>query len=193
MAAVALTPVAGFANREWHPAPAANQQVQHYVRHQALAHGIRPRAEWTAERGGVILKPLTSSRPAPAVLTRRGFFFAGATISHIPRTYDAASPRMMMGWSARRPHVRFLRFSTAVHNAGAFNLGRLLRHLVGIGTPRALQGRSGALLRLLLSLYRTLRPMLLAHASACTIAASRTTRSTPPFSEASERRFTTGC
>jgi transposase len=78
-------------------------------------------------------------------------------------------------------------------HAGAFNLGRLLRHLVGIGTPRALQGRSGALLRLLLSLYRTLRPMLLAHASACTITASRTTRSTSPFSEASERRFTTGC
>jgi len=46
-------------------------------------------------------------------------------------------------------------------HAGAFNLGRLLRHLVGIGTPRSLQGRSGRVLRLLLGLYRLLRPTLL--------------------------------
>jgi transposase len=48
-------------------------------------------------------------------------------------------------------------------HAGAFNLGRLLRHLVGVGTPRGLQGRSGRVLRLLLGLYRVLRPVLLIH------------------------------
>jgi transposase len=47
-------------------------------------------------------------------------------------------------------------------HAGAFNLGRLLRHLVGFGTPRSLQGRPGRILRALLTLYRTLRPLLIA-------------------------------
>lgn len=46
-------------------------------------------------------------------------------------------------------------------HAGAFNLGRLLRHLVGTGTPRGLQGRSGLCVRLFLSLYRALRPLLI--------------------------------
>ena len=43
-------------------------------------------------------------------------------------------------------------------HAGAFNLGRLLRHLVGFGTPRSLQGRSGRFLLTLLAVYRALRP-----------------------------------
>jgi hypothetical protein len=58
-------------------------------------------------------------------------------------------------------------------HADAFNLGQLLRHLVGIGTPKALQGRSGSVLRLLLSVYRVLRPVLLVYAPS--------------------RGFTTGC
>jgi transposase len=47
-------------------------------------------------------------------------------------------------------------------HAGAFNLGRLLRHLVGFGTPRGLQGRSGRFLLTLLAVYRALRPLLIA-------------------------------
>lgn len=47
-------------------------------------------------------------------------------------------------------------------HAGAFNLGRLLRHLVGFGTPRGLQGRPGRFVRALLALYRALRPPLIA-------------------------------
>jgi transposase len=47
-------------------------------------------------------------------------------------------------------------------HAGAFNLGRLLRHLVGFGTPRSLQGRSGRFLLTLLAVYRALRPLLIA-------------------------------
>ena len=46
-------------------------------------------------------------------------------------------------------------------HAGAFNLGRLLRHLVGFGTPRSLQGRSGRFLLTLLAVYRALRPLLI--------------------------------
>ena len=78
-------------------------------------------------------------------------------------------------------------------HAGGFNLGRLLRHTGGIGTPRSLQGRTGLLLRLLLSLYRALRPMLLVHTPACDHAALRSGRPTLPFTRTSERSFTTGC
>jgi len=47
-------------------------------------------------------------------------------------------------------------------HASAFNLGRLLRQMVGIGTPRGLQGRAGLVLPTLLRLYRALRPLLVA-------------------------------
>lgn len=43
---------------------------------------------------------------------------------------------------------------------GAFNLGLLLRHRFGSGTPRGLQGRPGRFLTLLLKLYRALRPTI---------------------------------
>jgi transposase len=45
----------------------------------------------------------------------------------------------------------------------AFNLGLLLRHRFGSGTPRGLQGRPGRVLALLLKLYRALRPTITAH------------------------------
>jgi len=116
-AAVALAPIARLADRERHPAPAAQQQVQNDLHHQALAHVIRPREEWTGERGGAILLPLTSYPSCPGGSNPPGLLsFAGATIPHINRTDDAASPRMMMGGrSVGRPHVRIPRFSTAVH------------------------------------------------------------------------------
>ena len=47
-------------------------------------------------------------------------------------------------------------------HAGAFNLSRLLRKLIGVGTPRGLQGRSGRIRRALLGLYRALRPLPIA-------------------------------
>ena len=54
-AAVALASIARLADRERHPAPAAQQQVENDLHHQALAHDIRPHAKWTADRGGAIL------------------------------------------------------------------------------------------------------------------------------------------
>ena len=90
-----------------------------------------------------------------------------------------------------RGHTNILK-RLLIH-AGGFNLGRLLRHLFGIGTPRGLQGRSGRVLRLLLSLYRALRPVLLAHEHERTHAAPRSARLTMPSPVTSERPFTTGC
>jgi len=55
-----------------------------------------------------------------------------------------------------RGHTNILK-RLLIH-AGAFNLGRLLRETLGVGTPRAFQGRSGRILRLLLRLYRACRP-----------------------------------
>ena len=78
-------------------------------------------------------------------------------------------------------------------HAGGFNLGRLLRHLVGFGTPRGLQGRRGRLLRLLLNLYRLLRPASLALGPLHGHASLRTPRPLPLFPATPKRPFTTGC
>jgi len=62
----------------------------------------------------------------------------------------------------RRTHLRGHQniLKRVLIHAGAFNLGRLLRRLLGLGTPRGLQGRPGLVLRLLLCLYRVCRPFL---------------------------------
>ena len=41
---------------------------------------------------------------------------------------------------------------------GGFNLGRLMRSLVGIGTPRGLQGRRAAVLTVVSALWTRLEP-----------------------------------
>ena len=38
-------------------------------------------------------------------------------------------------------------------HAGGFNLGLLMRHLIGVGTPRGLQGRLAAILALIVTLW----------------------------------------
>jgi transposase len=78
-------------------------------------------------------------------------------------------------------------------HASAFNLGRLLRDQLGIGTPRALQGRRSRLLRLLLRLYRFLRPVLLMRKSTRVNAGPRGARSTLPFTATPKWPFATGC
>jgi transposase len=78
-------------------------------------------------------------------------------------------------------------------HASAFNLGRLLRDRFGIGTPRALQGRRSRLLRLLLRLYRLLRPLMLVHKSTRAHAGPRSSRSSQPFTATPKWPFATGC
>jgi transposase len=78
-------------------------------------------------------------------------------------------------------------------HAGAYNLGRLLRQLVGFGTPRGLQGRSGRFLLTLLAVYRALRPLLTAslplhhRRELDTLQPRRVLMATP------KRPFATGC
>ena len=74
----------------------------------------------------------------------------------------------------RRVHLRGhpnIRKRLLVHVAGC-NLGLLLRHLIGVGTPRSLQGRAAALLRALFRQFRdcgafwdALRPFFMPHSS----------------------------
>jgi transposase len=78
-------------------------------------------------------------------------------------------------------------------HAGAFNLGRLLRHLVGVGTPRSLQGGSGRILHLLLGLYRALRPLLFTGTGMRIHAGLRRPQSRSRVAAAFGRPFTTGC
>jgi transposase len=48
-------------------------------------------------------------------------------------------------------------------HAGGFNLGLLMRQLIGVGTPRGLQGRLVAVLVTLLALIRTLSDAIMCH------------------------------
>ena len=51
-----------------------------------------------------------------------------------------------------RGHTNILK--RLVIHAGGFNLGLVMRHLMGIGTPRGLQGRVAAVVGTLLALLR---------------------------------------
>ncbi len=95
----------------------------------------------------------------------------------------------------RRTHLRCRAniLKRILIHASAFNLGRLLREMVGRGTPRGLQGRSSLVLRVLLALYRALRPLLLAPGSPLRQRPSHRARSTQAFRRALERHFATGC
>jgi transposase len=78
-----------------------------------------------------------------------------------------------------------------IHACG-FNLGRLLREMVGRGTPRGLQGRSHLVLRVILALCRALRPPLLDDTSQHPQRPIHRVQSTSVFERSLERRSTTG-
>ena len=90
-----------------------------------------------------------------------------------------------------RGHVNILK-RLLIH-AGAFNLGRLVRHRHGTGTPRGLQGRAGRFLLALLSLYRLVRPHLSPYAVAQAPGRSMLMRTATASVATSQRRSTTGC
>lgn len=67
----------------------------------------------------------------------------------------------------RRTHLRGhsnIRKRLLIH-AGGFNLGLLMRQMIGVGTPRGLQGRLSAVLAALLMLIRPLRETVTRHRS----------------------------
>jgi len=99
----------------------------------------------------------------------------------------------------RRVHLRGhtnIRKRLLIHASG-FNLGLLMRHLIGVGTPRALQGRPRAVLAGLLTLIRSLCASITHHRSRVRLFSrlnvSSIARSAIAHIGARETAFTTGC
>ncbi len=78
-------------------------------------------------------------------------------------------------------------------HASGFNPGRLLREMFGRGTPRGLQGRSRFVLRVVLALYRTLRPLSFESGSQHPQRPIHPAQPTSAFERTLERHSTTGC
>ena len=82
-------------------------------------------------------------------------------------------------------------------HAGGFNLGLLMRQLIGVGTPRGLQGRLAAVLVALLTLIRTLSDAIPRHRSAVRRFSrlERLSIGSKSTAQIGERKlaFTTGC
>jgi hypothetical protein len=82
-------------------------------------------------------------------------------------------------------------------HAGGFNLGRLMRTLFGVGTPRSLQGRAAAILAFVCSVIRS--PERLWDAIWTTYRPSTSLgdllghRQGRPLIPSAESDFTTGC
>jgi len=99
----------------------------------------------------------------------------------------------------RRVHLRGhtnIRKRLLIHASG-FNLGLLMRHLIGVGTPRALQGRLRAVLAGLLTLIRSLCATITHHRSRVRLFSrlnvSSIARSAIAHIGARETAFTPGC
>jgi transposase len=99
----------------------------------------------------------------------------------------------------RRVHLRGhtnIRKRLLIH-AGGFNLGLLMRQLIGVGTPRGLQGRLVAVLTTLWTLTRSLWALAIGHRSLAPRVSWATRRSTATFAVAQvaarKVAFTTGC
>ena len=122
-------------------------------------------------------------RRGRALLRRRGEYLE-RSFAH---TYDTGGMRR----THLRGHLNILK-RLLIH-AGAFNLGLLMRLLIGVGTPRGLQGRLGALIARIWMVQRTPSDRWVTiGAVARVIAAMRTTltKRTMPSSVAT---CTTGC
>jgi transposase len=99
----------------------------------------------------------------------------------------------------RRVHLRGhtnIRKRVLIH-AGGFNLGLLMRQLIGVGTPRGLQGRLSAVLATLLMLIRRLWESDTRHWSPVRLLSRLERLSTARYASARidvrEMAFTTGC
>jgi transposase len=82
-------------------------------------------------------------------------------------------------------------------HTGGFNLGLLMRHLIGVGTPRSLQGRLVAALSALLTVIRAIWLPVTRHCSSRQLSSTRARVSLAPFDHvqirASNMALTTGC
>jgi transposase len=99
----------------------------------------------------------------------------------------------------RRVHLRGqvnIRKRVLIH-AGGFNLGLLMRRLIGVGTPRGLQGRLVAVLVALLTMIRTIREAVIRYRSPVRLVSRlerlSIARNPVPQTDVRNMAFTTGC
>jgi transposase len=94
-----------------------------------------------------------------------------------------------------RGHTNILK-RVLIHASG-FNLGLAMRHLIGIGTPRGLQGRVAAVIATLLVLIRAIRHRIAAtsasHRPFSAVRGWRTSLPTSPVDSSAAATYTTGC
>ena len=121
------------------------------------------------------------------LLRRRGEYVERA-FAHV---YDTGGMRR----THLRGHTNILK-RLLIHTGG-FNLGLVMRHLIGIGTPRGLQGRVAAVIAALLSLLGDARARVAAiSASDPMISARRHSFGSPTnlaVNSSANATFTTGC
>jgi transposase len=116
-----------------------------------------------------------------ALLRRRGEFLE-RTFAHL---YDTGGMRR----THLRGHDNILK-RVLVHASG-FNLGLVMRRLLGVGTPRGLQGRLAAVITLLVAVSRALVEALTVHRTpACAADRSRPLVNVPTLRP--DRRLETG-
>lgn len=118
-----------------------------------------------------------------ALLRRRGEYLE-RTFAH---TYETGGMRR----THLRGHPNILK-RLLIH-AGAFNLGLVMRHLIGVGTPRGLQGRLAALIATLLALLGTPPPRWIVMPVVDRVIAPMRARLTRPMTLSSAATCTTGC
>jgi transposase len=94
-----------------------------------------------------------------------------------------------------RGHTNILK-RVLIH-AGGFNLGLVMRHLIGIGTPRALQGRVTAVIATCLGLIGTVRRRITAiwasHRPVSAVHRGLSLLTTSPVNSSAAATSTTGC
>ena len=93
-----------------------------------------------------------------------------------------------------RGHTNILK-RLLIH-AGGFNLGLVMRHLIGVGTPRGLQGHLATVIATLLALIRATRRRLVAIAISQPLLAttpSRPTRTALAVQSSAGPTYATGC
>jgi transposase len=117
------------------------------------------------------------------LLRRRGEYLE-RTFAH---TYDTGAMRR----THLRGHPNILK-RVLIH-VGGFNLGLLMRQLIGVGTPRGLQGRLVALIAMLLLLLGFTRRPWSANRSPYGLIAAMRAQLTRPTMRASTATCATGC
>jgi transposase len=118
-----------------------------------------------------------------ALLRRRGEYLE-RTFAHV---YDTGGMRR----THLRGHQNILK-RVLIH-AGAFNLGLIMRQLIGVGTPRGLQGRLAALMAIILMIRRVLRSRWAVDGATNAFFAAMRARLTRSLPLSSAATCTTGC